>query len=180
MCSIGRRACEVGTRAWGQVAVPEWALRYLQVRDLIAKHSDDDWLEDAVCYFLSPELVRDDIFPEEIHRDLQALRVPYDFKYCTSDELGTRAGGWRPGMREPVEFWIDPDGERLFTLLEICGALENLTLSADQIRALDGLLEEHQRALARLEHATDPRLARSDMLRTDSQRTAQRRRKLRL
>ncbi len=170
----------MGTRTWGRVAVPEWALRYLQVRDLVAKHSDDDWLEDGICFFWSPEMVRNDIFPEEIHRDLQALRVPFDFKYCASDESGARAGGWRPGMQKPVEFWVDPDGERLFTLREIRGALETLTLSADQIRALVGQLEEHERALSRLAHATDPRLERSDMLRTDSQWTARRRRKLTL
>lgn len=170
----------MGARSWCEVTLPEWALRYAQVRDLIARHSDDDWLEDAVCHFMSSEMVCNDILPEEIHRDLQFLKVPYDFKCHLSGGSGARAGGWRPGMREPLEFWVDPDGERLFTLKEIRGALEDLRLSADQILVLIGMLEEHQRALVPLEQASDPRLARSNMLRTEFQLSAQKRRKLRL
>jgi hypothetical protein len=170
---IGARG--VGTRTWGRVAVPEWALRYLPIRHLITEYSDDDEVEEAVCYFSSSDLVRDDVIPEEIHRTLQALEVPYDVKYCESGEVGIRSGGWRPGMQRPVEFWVDPGGERLFTLREIRGALENLTSPDDQIRALIGLLEDHQRALTPLEKAPDPRLDRSQALRIETQETPGRR-----
>jgi hypothetical protein len=170
----------VGTRSWGKVAVPEWALRYRPVRRLIADHSDDDEVQDAVCYFSSSEMVRDDIFPQEILRTLQALEVPYDIKYCESDEAGVRSGGWRPGMERPVEFWVDPGGERLFTLREIRGAFANLTSPDEQIRGVIGLLEDHQRVLAPLEQAPDPRLGRSGALRIETPETFGRRRKLRL
>lgn len=125
-------------------------------------------------------MVRDDIFPQEILRTLQALEVPYDIKYCESDEVGVRSGGWRPGMERPVEFWVDPGGERLFTLREIRGAFANLTSPDEQIRGVIGLLEDHQRVLAPLEQAPDPRLGRSGALRIETPETFGRRRKLRL
>jgi hypothetical protein len=170
----------VGTRTWGKVAVPEWALRYEPVRRLITDNSYDDEVQDAVCYFSSTQMVRDDIFPEEIHRTLQAYDVPYDIKYRESELVGVRSGGWRPWMRKSVEFWVDSGGERLFTLREIRRAFENLTSPDEQIRAVIGLLEEHQRALTPLEQADDPRLVRAEALRLASRKTSGRRRKLRL
>jgi hypothetical protein len=165
----------MGSRTWGQVEVPDWARRHKEVSDFI-----DDFecsCEDGGVLSLShPEMCRDGIFPEGVHQALQKCEIPYDFEYLVLGDEGTRGGGWRPGMKVPLEFWRQ-DGERLFTLGEIQHEIRSGTSPAEQVSAVTALLEEENRFLRPLEQIADPRLERAETLRSETRGIAKSQRK---
>ncbi len=142
-------------------------MRYAAVRDLVRNYADsgDHFQEADGYYFASVLLVSDNVFPQMIHDTLARLRVPYNFSYELSGEWGGgRGGGWRPGMKARLEYWV-LDDERAFTASEIESALTEIERGADPLQRLRNLFEEEDRVLTRWTQWPDPRANRALALR---------------
>jgi hypothetical protein len=158
----------MGTDSWGLVTVPLWALRFEAVKRLIDQYGKDLSYEDldvGEYQFASQTFVRDDEFPERVHETLQALKIPYDYGFALAmGKGGARSGGWRPGMRAPLEY-ATLDGERVFTQSELRKILVARVPVAVRLARITALVQQREEQLPPVGRWPDPRAVQAQALR---------------
>lgn len=161
----------MGTESWGQVTVPQWALRFKVVKLLIDQYDSDGFSDGrfeiiGAYQFASPNFVRNDEFPQPLHQILQDLQIPYDYSFALAmNDGGTRAGGWRPGMRAPLEY-LTVDGERVFTQGELRDILAARVPVAVRLARIAALVQQTDEQLPPVGRWPDPRAVQAQTLRS--------------